>query len=248
VRLTILGSSAAYPGPGGACSGYLIEEDNTKILIDCGTGVLSNLQKVTTLEQVEHIIISHLHADHFFDLIPYRYALFRPTRKGIKPFLHLPPGGKQALQGTVSAFDTSPTFFSDYFETEEYRAGGELDIEGLRIEFEAVKHYIPAYALAMSGDRKFVYSADTGLCDGIDRIAQGADLFLCEAAHCQGDEPEWGHMSASEASELASKSNVKKLVLTHFWPDCDYSHSIRQAKDILGDKLDVAVNMETFEV
>ena len=248
MRLTILGCSAAYPGPGGACSGYLIEESDAKILIDCGTGVLSNLQKVTTLEQVKHIIISHMHADHFFDLIPYRYALFRPTRKGIKPSLLLPPGGKQALLGTVSAFDTSPTFFSDYFDVQEYNPEVESTVGGLKLEFEAVKHYIPAYALAISGERRFVYSADTGLCDGIARIARGADLFLCEAARCVGDEPEWGHLTAVEAVELARSVNVEKLALTHFWPDCDYSQSIEHAKEMFTDRIHVAEDMKTFEV
>ncbi len=93
MKLTILGSSAAYPKAGGACSGYLVEEGKTRLLVDCGTGVLSNLQKLFALKDVGHIVISHLHADHCFDLIPYRYALMRPVHKGIHPRLYLPPGG-----------------------------------------------------------------------------------------------------------------------------------------------------------
>jgi ribonuclease BN (tRNA processing enzyme) len=105
-----------------------------------------------------------------------------------------------------------------------------------------------AQGTADAGNRRFVYSADTGPCEELTRIAQGADLFLCEAALCEGDEPEWGHLTAVEAAELASKSNVKKLVLTHFWPDCDYTQSINHAGDIFGDNLDVAQELHTYAV
>ena len=138
MQITILGSSAAYPRAGGSCSGYLVEEGETKLLMDCGTGVLSNLQKVVALKDVNHIVISHFHADHSFDVIPYRYALMRPLNKALHPNLYLPPGGKEALLKAVSAFNTSPTFFSAYFRIKEYNPEARLKLGDLSVEFASV--------------------------------------------------------------------------------------------------------------
>jgi ribonuclease BN (tRNA processing enzyme) len=216
-----------------------VREGKTNLLVDCGTGVLSNLQKVIALEKVDAIVISHLHADHFYDLIPYRYALMRLTLK-VRPALYLPPGGKKALLKTVSVFDKSPEFFSNYFDVEEYDPKAGIKVGNLSIEFAPVKHYIPAYAMAISGKKRLVYSADSGLCDELAAIARGADLFLCEAARCSRDDGEWGHMLASDAVKLAKSAKSKRLVLTHFWPDHDYSGQLRQAGRAFGVGLEEA--------
>jgi len=246
LKLTILGCSAAYPGPGGACSGYLVEEGATRLLVDCGTGVLSNLQRLVAIKDVTHIVISHLHADHFLDLIPYRYALTRLLHEAVHPLLYLPPGGIEGLLKAVSAFDTSPTFFSDLFQIEEYNPAAALRVGDLTIEFAAVKHYIPSYAIAISGNKRMVYSADSGLCDGLAELAQGADLFLCEATRCQAEDGEWGHLLASETGALARRAEAKRLVLTHFWPDCDYSQSLEQATAAFGKAVEVAEAFRTY--
>jgi len=246
LQLTILGSSAAYPRAGGACSGYLVEEGKTKLLVDCGTGVLSNLQKVAALKDVNHIVLSHFHADHCFDVIPYRYALMRPLNKTLHPHLHLPPGGKEALLKVVSAFNTSPTFFSAYFQVEEYNPEAGLKLGDLSIEFTSVKHYIKSYAMAISGSKRLVYSADSGLCDELAELAQGADLFLCEATRGEHDEAEWGHLAGGEVGALSRKAKVKRLLLTHFWPDHDYTLNIKEAEAAFGKPVEVAEELRTY--
>lgn len=246
MQLTILGCGAACPRPGGACSGYLVEERGTKLLVDCGTGVLSNLQRVVALKDVTHIVISHLHADHFLDLIPYRYALSRPVHQTLHPRLYLPPGGAEGLLKAVSAFNTSPTFFSDLFQVEEYDPGAALKVGNFTVEFTSVKHYITSYAMAISGSKRMVYSADSGLCDELAEIAQGADLFLCEASRCEAEDDDWGHLSAGDAGALARRAKVKRLILTHFWPDCDYSQNIEQAKAAFGKAVEVAEELRTY--
>ena len=246
MQLTILGSSAAYPPPGGACSGYLVEEEGVKLLVDCGTGVLSNLQRVVALKDVTHILISHLHADHFLDLIPYRYALSRPPHETLHPRLCLPPGGEEGLLRAVSAFNTSPTFFSDLFWVEEYDTAAPLKVGDLSIEFAPVKHYIASYAMAISGSKRMVYSADSGLCDELAGLAQGANLFLCEASRCEADDADWGHLWAGEAGALSRRAKVKRLILTHFWPDYDYSQNLGQARAAFGKAVEVAEELRTY--
>lgn len=247
MRLTVLGTSGAYPGVGGACSGYLIREGDTTLLVDCGTGVFSNLQQHVAPWDVTHVVISHLHADHFLDLFPFRYALWRLGWG--RPNLYLPPGGEEGLLKVSSVFDPSPAFFADHFEVAEYGPGIRLQVGDLNIEFAAVKHFIPSYAVAVIGERKLVYSADTGPCEALEEVARGADLFLCEASRCEhNDDASWGHLSPQEACEIAKRAGVKKLLLTHFWPECDYSRSLKLAAGVFGAEVEVAEEHRTYVV
>jgi len=248
VQLIVLGCNAAYPGPGGACSGYLVQDGKTNLLVDCGTGVLSNLQKAVALQKVNNIVISHFHADHFFDLIPYRYALTRMMYRDVHPVLYLPPGGRKVLLKAVSSFDESMDFFSEYFHVEEYNPKEGIKVGALDVEFAPVKHYISAYAIAISGKKKLVYSADSGLCDELADIARGADLFLCEAARYSRDDGEWGHLLASDAVKLAKNAKAKKLILTHFWPDHNYSKELEKARQAFGKGLEEAVILRTYTI
>ncbi len=75
MRLRVLGKSPSWQDAGGACSGYLLEDGECAVLIDCGNGVFSKLRSYRDYTRVNAIVISHLHADHFLDLIPYAYAL-----------------------------------------------------------------------------------------------------------------------------------------------------------------------------
>jgi len=247
LRLTVLGTSGAYPRVGGACSGYLIREGNTALLVDCGTGVFSNLQQHVAPWDVSDVVISHLHADHFLDLVPFRYALWRLQRG--RPNLYLPPGGTEGLLRVSSVFDASPTFFSDCFEIAEYDPGARLQVGDLHVEFAVVKHFIPSYAVAVMGERKLAYSADSGPCEALEELAKEADLFLCEASRCEcNDETSWGHLSAQEAAEIARRAGVKKLLLTHFWPECDYSGSVKLAAGVFGTEVEVAEEHRTYVV
>ena len=246
MQLTVLGCSAAYPRPGGACSGYIVEEGGTKLLIDCGSGVLGHLQLWVAPMDISHIVISHLHADHVIDLIPYCYALSRPVNEGLRPHLHLPPKGVDTLLRVASALNISSKFISNHFWVEEYDVGELLEVGDLSIKFAPVKHYIPSYAMAIFGGKMMVYSGDSGPCDELAELARGADLFLCEATRSEADDAEWGHLSAGEAGALARGAEVQRLVLTHFFPDCDYSQNLEQARAAFGNAIEVAEEFCTY--
>lgn len=234
MKLTVLGSSAAYPGMGQACSGFLIEEGPHRVLLDCGTGVLSNLQRHLRLPEISTIVISHMHADHFFDLIPYRYAL----RYGLehppdpRPLLWLPPEGTKALEQVVSPFAENNHFFADVFEIAEYDPTAMLSLAGFKVTFAAVHHYIPSYAVSVQGSRKVVYTSDTGACPELLPLARGADLLLANVGRCLDPDREslWGHLRPAEAGALAAESGAKKLILSHFWPGCDRERSLAKAR------------------
>jgi ribonuclease BN (tRNA processing enzyme) len=84
MKLTVLGNNGPFPSAGGACSGYLITEGDKNILIDCGNGVLANLQRFIPIEELDAIILTHLHSDHMSDMMILRYALQIKMNRGAK--------------------------------------------------------------------------------------------------------------------------------------------------------------------
>ena len=108
MRLTVLGKSPSWQDAGGACSGYLIQEGDTAVLVDCGNGVFAKLRQRIDYVDVDAVVLSHLHADHFLDLVPYAYALtYAPRQQPVPvdrwpgtdcpacPVLHAPPGARK---------------------------------------------------------------------------------------------------------------------------------------------------------
>ena len=81
MRITVLGKSPSWQDAGGACSGYLVEDGETSLLLDCGNGVFAKLRERVDYTDVDAVLISHLHADHFLDLVPYAYALTYAPRQ-----------------------------------------------------------------------------------------------------------------------------------------------------------------------
>ena len=117
MRLTVLGKSPAWSDAGGACSGYLVEDDGTRLLLDCGNGVFGKLRARRDYVDVDAVVISHLHADHFLDLVPYSYALsYAPRQQPVpvppwpgtdspaRPVLHAPAGARDVFRRVVGAW------------------------------------------------------------------------------------------------------------------------------------------------
>jgi ribonuclease BN (tRNA processing enzyme) len=252
LKITILGTGAAYSGLGDAGSGFLVQEGKTNLLIDCGTGVLSNLQRHIDLANITDIVISHMHADHFFDLIPYRYAL----RYGLevpdaaRPRLHLPPDGDGVLSQLVSYFAESDTFFSDVFDVSEYDIQGGVRLGNLSVQFIAVQHYIPTYGITITNTKKLAYSSDSGLCEGLLEIARDADLFICHIGACleNGKIAKWGHLTPEQAGEVASQAGVKRLLLSHLWPACNRAQSLERASRCFSGAVELAEASHSFEL
>lgn len=251
MKVTVLGTSGAYPGPGQACTGFLVQHGEINLLLDCGTGVLANLQRFLGLIEITDIVISHMHADHFLDLIPYRYALRYGLEKpaGYRPRLFLPPGGIHELSQVVKPFAESEGYFSDQFEMSEFRPGETGHMGSLSVTCVPVKHYIPTYGMIISGNKTLAYSSDTGVCPGVERIAKDADLFICHIGACLGDRDDlWGHLKPAEAGELARKAGAKRLLLTHLWPACDREESAKMASNAFGRHAEMAESCQTYRL
>jgi ribonuclease BN (tRNA processing enzyme) len=221
LQLVVVGSSSAAPRPGRACSSYLVRTLRAAVVLDLGNGALGKLQLAIDYRQLDAIVVSHLHGDHFLDVIPLRFALKRrPSLRDRRLPLWLPPGGAQMLRqlcGLLTGSDGA-AFLDEVFDVREYDPAGQLQIGDARLTFAPARHYIPAYAIRAACDgASIVYSADTAPCRSVVELGRGASLFLCEATLGLGSEEEpRGHSSAYEAGAMAQRAGVERLVLTHY--------------------------------
>jgi ribonuclease BN (tRNA processing enzyme) len=211
MRLTVIGSSPAWPNPGGAHSGYLVEEDGRRLLLDCGPGVLARL-RASEMLPLDAIAITHFHLDHWGDLVPWVWMTAHddmpPTRTGGPVELWIPDGGSAELESFAKQFGT-PRMFERTFRVGEYRDEVEFLAAGFQVVPRRVEHFdTNAFAFrvrAPASGAVLAYSGDTAPCPGARATAAGADLFLCEAtlSGADGDASPRGHLTAEEALELA---------------------------------------------
>jgi ribonuclease BN (tRNA processing enzyme) len=246
MRVTVLGAGPACPGPGEACSGFLVEQDQLRIVVDFGTGVASNLQKYCDLFDISCIVITHMHPDHFLDLIPLRYALRYRDAYGsdgrAKLSVLLPPGGTQMLERVALPFAESDSFFPEVMELAEYDPGARLVIEGLVLQFEPVKHYVPAWGVSITGSKKLSYSGDSGICPALQTLSQDADLFICNAGAnpCIDDPTNWGHLQPDEAGKIAGEGGAKRLWLSHISRRYDKAAAFDKALTAFSEEAELA--------
>jgi ribonuclease BN (tRNA processing enzyme) len=255
LSLTVLGASPAWPSPGGACSGYLISRGSDHVLVECGFGVLARLRATLPLDQLAAIVVSHLHADHFMDLVPLRYGLkYGDLRADPRLALFAPPGARRFFADLGRALDGDSSFFDGIYCLEEYRPGTPLQIGSLRFDFRRVKHYIPSHAMAIGRERKLVFSADSAPCKALVEHASGADLFLCESAlnGREEDDPasaRRGHMTAVEAAETAREAGVGRLLLTHYHSDSERNEKmLAKASAAFGGPTQLAEEGRSYQV
>jgi ribonuclease BN (tRNA processing enzyme) len=249
MQLTVLGGSAASPGPGQGCSGYIVAADDYRVVLDTGPNTLGELRKHLTLAQIDGLVMSHLHSDHTLDLVPLRYGLkYGPGAHHQKIPLWLPPGGLEFLKRLADAFaigaESQDSFFSDVFELAEYDPARELKLGPFAIIFKATRHFVPCWAMRLTtGEKSLVYLADTGPYDPLPAFARDADLLICEATLPAGHEnsgENTGHLTARQAGKVAELSRARCLLLTHMWSEFDENDSVRAAAEGYGGPILVA--------
>jgi ribonuclease BN (tRNA processing enzyme) len=246
LTLTVLGGSPAWPNPRQGSSGYLVEGGEACLLLDCGWGIGAELRAMDGASPLTDIVITHFHPDHWFDLVPIHYAYrYGDWGKLPHPRLHLPPGGRRALDTCASAWGSSVESFDCAFEIAEYEPEAELDAGGLVVRFAPSLHYTPSFSVEVrSGDgARIAYSGDTAPTERLVRFAAGADLFVCEASlrEAVGDSDERGHMDADEAGAAAADAGVGRLLLTHVPLEVGREAVVERARKRYGGPIDVAV-------
>lgn len=222
--LYIAGSSSAVPRPGRANSGYLLRSGGCTVAIDFGNGVFSRIREQIDPAMLDALIVSHMHADHFFDIVPLRYALRYELKRSQPLPVFLPPGGIDVVQTIGKPLKETADFYGGEMDLREYAIDEPLTIGDCTIRFAPTVHYIPAFAMRIETPSGVLgYSADTAPCEAVPALVRDADIFLCEAAlGADGTEgAQRGHLNAQEAGELAQRARVKHLVLTHYGASAD---------------------------
>ena len=228
MRMHVMGCSPSYPNAGGAHSGYLVEGPGA-LLLDCGPGVLSRLRARGPL-RVDAIAITHFHLDHWGDLVPWAWLRrYPPGERSPRPRLLLPPGGSALLELFASHWG-SPGMFEEAFEVEEYEEGRSLPIAGFELEALRLPHGDRAYGFRIqAGGRTLAYSGDSGPGPELCLLAEGADLFLCEATLEAGEFD--GHPRSHLAADEALAAADGPVLLTHRPSELPVPRGIRRAFD-----------------
>jgi ribonuclease BN (tRNA processing enzyme) len=224
--MTVLGKSPAMPDANGANSGYLIRHAGFTLLLECGSGVFGKLRAVCDPTEVDAVLITHLHADHVLDLFTFSHALTYDHRgDSRRPALWAPPKSERAFATLGAIFDVEQQI-SSAFALTEYDPDRALTVGPFSVSFREVPHYVPAWACDLSSDegRRLTFGADCGPNDAIVDLARGADLLMLEAT--EGPGPHIGgafrgHLTATEAGELARRAGPDRLLLTHYSDELD---------------------------
>ena len=257
MRITVLGKSPSWQDANGACSGYLIEEGDTCVLLDCGNGVFSKLRRVRDYVTVDAVVISHLHADHFLDLVPFSYALtYAPRQQPVavdrwpgtdapaRPRLVAPQGAAEVFRRVTGAWGPEE-LIENAFDLREYAVADTVEVGPLRFRFHEVPHFIPTSAIevtsSLNGGGRFIFGADTAPTEELVRFADGSALRMIEATLPRPErEGQRGHLTPAEAGEHGCRAKVGRLVLTHISDELDELWARRTAEAAFGGPVTIA--------
>jgi ribonuclease BN (tRNA processing enzyme) len=260
LTLTILGCGPAAPNPGGVCSGYLLRQGENAVLIDCGSGVAGRLAEHVPAQRLNGVAISHLHPDHYFDLVPLYYALKfgEPRPPTFDPHLkvYVPPGGRAFLSRLGELIGDRPAMLEDVLDIHEYAPDRETVIGGLKFAFHPVQHYVLSHSMRVTtaDGLTLVFSSDVAPCRELVDAARGADLFLCESAlldvaQDEADPALRGHLTAAEAGQIAREAGARRLVITHYRSgEVHDAHHQASASRGFGGPVELAREGKTFVV
>lgn len=214
MKLTVLGNRSPYPTEFSGGSGYLLQDEEQNILLDIGSGTLSNLQKIIPIYKLDAVVISHLHLDHFLDLLPLHHAIMLAIKNGQRDnalAVYLPFTESPEL-------DFIRTKVGDEFHLQELTADTNLNLGNLEFDFHSTTHSKECLGIKVSnGEFSLGYTADTAFDEKLINFLAESNLLLAEASLLEKDKDKrsLGHMTVNDAVKFGFKAGVNKLLLTH---------------------------------
>jgi ribonuclease BN (tRNA processing enzyme) len=204
------------------CSSYLVEADGYRLMLDCGNGSLSNLQRTCDVAEVDAIIISHMHPDHFADLYGFYYALrFHPDGpRGVPVYA---PEGAMAFVAQLLPHEAHATLL-EFCQFQSAKAGDRMELGPFTVELFAANHPLETLASRVQRDGKVLaYSGDSAASDEMVACARDADLFVCDSTWLERERPLPPdiHMTGAEAGQTARRAGASRLLVTHVFPTND---------------------------
>ncbi len=238
--LEVLGCNAGAPDATSGASGYLVSDDPGSLLIDCGPGTVARLAAGGHLDRLIGVIATHVHADHFLDLMALAYR-----RRFPQPAERIPlwiPGQSLSF---VDAFDdlfgipTLPDLRRPLHQAFDIRpldlgSAQEINVQdGLSFSVRPAQHAVPSASVRVrTPDGVVAFSSDTGWCDGMLDAAADADIFVCEATYLSATPEELvghGHLTADMAGLAATRAGVRQLMVTHLSTASNTEHAHQDA-------------------
>lgn len=244
-RLVVLGSAGTYPSRDRACSSYLIEAEGYRLLLDCGNGSLSRLQQRADVADLDAILLSHLHADHFVDLYGLYYALklYPDGARSVPIYAPAPAQAFIAQLLPADSADELPTICRFH----PTRAGDVLELGPFRVRLFAANHPIETLAPRVEHARGVIaYSADSAPTAELVACARDADLFLCDSSWLERQRPlpSGVHMTGAEAGATAAQAGAGRLIVTHVFPRNDPATVAEEAAGQFAGPVVVATDLE----
>lgn len=255
MQVTVLGKSPSWQDAAGACSGYLVQQDGFTLLLDCGNGVFSKLRGICDYVDVDAVLISHLHADHFLDLVPFSYALsYAPRQQPVpvagwpgtdhpaRPRLYVPAGGRELLRRVVGCWG-SEDLIDDAFAIGEYDGSETLAVGPFGVRFCEVPHFVVTHAVELSSDgSRFTFSADCRPNDALVAFARQTDVLMIEATLPRPERTGVrGHLTPDEAGDHGRRAGARRLVLTHYSDELDPEWTRAEAARSYGGPVELAL-------
>jgi ribonuclease Z len=250
MRITLLGTGTPVNDPQRQLSGLLIEAGEDRLLFDTGRGVTGQLLKAGLLpQQVQPVFITHHHYDHIGNLGDFLLTAWHNGRTAPLD-VYGPPGTAAIVTTLLTQVYARDIAFARFFNGEgpdilelvrahDVFPGLVCDQGQWRVLAEAVDHGNSAglawevwpclgYRVEAAG-KVVVISGDSIACEGLDRLAQDADLLVqcCYLAEAEITHPAAERSakqiiaSSGQAGQIAARNRVKRLVLTHIRPKAE---------------------------
>ena len=254
IVVTILGSGTCVPSlQRGSCS-VLMQIGTTRLLFDSGPGTMRRLLETgTTIFDLDYLFYSHFHPDHSAELVPLIFATKYPDGNRRQIPLTIAAG-----RGLTDFFAGLKTVYGPWIELApgllkflefDNTARDSKNFSGFSIETAPVDHNPEsiAYRITSEDGSSVVYSGDTDFSENLIELAKDADLFICESALPDSMQVK-GHLTPSRAGEMATRAGVHKLMLTHFYPDCENVDITQQCRKTYSGPLLLAEDLMKIKV
>ena len=225
-ELTVLGAGPAWSDrPGAAGAAYLVRSGDTAVLLDLGQGSFPRLVQAIEPSTLDGVLISHLHPDHFIDLVPLRHYLAYQLSPARSVRVVAPAG----LAGRIDALHDRPGFTAMTLDCEAWPDGPFL-IGDLRVEARRITHTADSHAIRVerAGRPGLVYSGDCGVAEELAPLIQPGDTLLVEVSFGVGPVPAGSlHLDAPAIARLVAATRPGRVLLTHLQMGFDREAPVR---------------------
>jgi ribonuclease BN (tRNA processing enzyme) len=251
MEIIFLGTGTIYPDPERRAPSLVLKHGREVLVFDSGPGTWYRLSEAgLDFRKVSALLYSHLHPDHVLDFPAYLFLTHIPDYPRSGDLHVFAPRGFEKFHKAIK------DVFGKWMEPPGIKVKIRLlprrrktfTFKSFTVTSAPVKHHQTSTAFRVEAGRKsFVYGGDLEYCPEIVRLAKGADLLVTESAHPENN-PREGHLTPSQAGGIAAEAGVKKLALTHFYPDCKKRDMAGPAKKVFGGEVIVARDLMRLKV